>query len=98
VSLFKSKEPRPDFAKSDRVARHSELAKDFFRRVFEVDWAWISDESSLWDFHGDDTNDRFVEKIRGVYGIDVSDISSGNLADIFERIAKGVPTKGPTLD
>jgi hypothetical protein len=29
-----------------------------------------------------------IEKIRHVYGVDVSDISSGKLADIFDRISK----------
>jgi hypothetical protein len=47
----KSELPRPgtnvpiEFAASDRVDQHTELAKDFFRWILEVDWAWISDES-----------------------------------------------------
>jgi len=86
--------PRPgtkvpiQFAASERVGQHSELAKDFIKRILDIDWAWISDESSLWDFHGDQTNQSLTEKIRHIYGIDVSDISSGNLADIFDRISK----------
>jgi hypothetical protein len=86
--------PRPgtkvpiQFAPKDRIDRHPELEKDFVKRVLEIDWAWISDESSLGDFHEDETNKRLNDKIRRVYGVDVSDISSGNLADIFERIAK----------
>jgi hypothetical protein len=93
--------PRPGtkvpivFATSNRVSRHSELAKDFFQRVLEIDWAWISDESSLWDFHGNETNDKFAKKIHRIYGVDISDIPSGNLADIFDRIEKG-STKVPT--
>lgn len=86
--------PRPGakvpikFAATDRTDQHAELAKDFVQRVLEIDWAWISDESSLGDFHEDETNKRLNDKIHRVYGVDVSDISSGNLADIFERIAK----------
>jgi hypothetical protein len=86
--------PRPgtkvpiEFAASERVGQHPELAQDFVRRVLGVDWAWISDESSLWDFHGDETNESLTEKIHQVYGVDVSDISSGNIADIFDRILK----------
>jgi len=86
--------PRPgtkvpiEFAASTRVGQHSELAKDFVKRVLDTDWAWISDESSLWDFHGEETNEGLTEKIRHIYGVDVSDISSGNLADIFDRILK----------
>jgi len=86
--------PRPgtkvpiEFTASERVSQHSELAKDFVKRVLDVDWAWISDESSLWDFHGNETNESLTEKIRQIYSVDVSDISSGNLADIFDRISK----------
>jgi hypothetical protein len=51
--VAKSELPRPgtnvpiELAASKRVAQHPELAKDFFRRILEVEWAWISDESSL---------------------------------------------------
>jgi hypothetical protein len=44
-------------------------------------------KSSLWDFHGDETNDALHAKIKEVYGVDVSDIKSGNLSEILERIA-----------
>ena len=66
---------------------HLDLAQDFIQRVLELDWAWTSDESSLWDFHTEETNDRLNAKIMGIYGVDVSDIKSGNLSEIFERIA-----------
>ena len=85
--------PRPgtkvpiQFAATERVDQHSELAKDFVKRVLDLDWAWISDQSSLWDFHGDETNESLIQKIHHTYGVDVSDISSGNLADIFDRIS-----------
>ena len=86
--------PRPgtkvpiEFAASERVSQHSELAKDFVQRVLGVDWAWISDESSLWDFRENETNQNLTDKIRNIYGVDVSDMSNGNLADIFDRILK----------
>lgn len=85
--------PRPgtkvpiQFASRTRVDRHSELAKDFIQSIFGLEWAWISDESSLSDFHEEESDDALVERIRTKYGVDVSDISSGNLADIFDRIA-----------
>jgi hypothetical protein len=75
-----------EFAASDRLARHAELQEDFVRCVFEVPWAWISDESSLSDFHIEETNAHLVEKIDRIYGVDASDISDGNLAEIFDRI------------
>jgi hypothetical protein len=91
--------PRPGtkvpigFAANGRIRQHSELSEDFVKRILDIEWAWISDESSLWDFHGDETNERLTDKIRSIYGVDVSDISDGNLADIFERIqdSRAVP-------
>jgi hypothetical protein len=37
------------------------------------------DESSLWDFHGDESNEALPTKIKEVYGVDVSDIRSGEI-------------------
>jgi hypothetical protein len=85
--------PRPgtrvpvQFATQERVSAHRELAEDFIRRILELEWAWISDESSLWDFHRDETNDALYAKIQEVYGVDVSDIKSARLSEILERIA-----------
>ena len=85
--------PRPgtsvpiEFAPQERVNRDPELREDFVRRVIGLEWAWISDESSLWDFHTEETNDSMVKKIMDIYGIDISDIESGNVAQILERIA-----------
>jgi hypothetical protein len=85
--------PRPgtrvpvEYVAQDRVTAHPELLHDFTRRVLELDWVWVSDQSSLWDFHDRKNNDEYIERIRRVYGIDVSDIESANLADILDRIA-----------
>ena len=85
--------PRPgtrvpvQFAAQERVSAHPELAEDFVRRVLELEWAWISDESSLWDFHWDETNDALYAKIEEVYGVDASDIKSAKLSEILDRIA-----------
>ncbi len=85
--------PRPgthvpvEFASRRRVDPHSELAEDFIRRVLNLEWAWISDESSLWDFHSSDDNRALITKTEEVYGVDVSDIESANLSEILERIA-----------
>jgi hypothetical protein len=86
--------PRPgirvpvEFASRDRVDMHAELANDFIKRILGLEWAWISDESSLWDFHRDETNEALVSKIKEVYGIDISDIASANLSEILGRIAE----------
>lgn len=84
--------PRPgshvplEFASTENVDAHSELADDFIRRVLELDWAFISDESSLWDFHDEDTNDRLISKIKEVYGVDVSAVKSAKLCEILDLI------------
>ncbi len=84
--------PRPgtrvpiEFAPQHRVNANPELAQDFIHRVLEMDSAWISDESSLWDFHTVETNDTYYAKIKKIYGVDVSDINSARLCEIFERI------------
>jgi len=86
--------PRPgtkvplNFATRSRVDQHAELAKDFIKRVLGIEWAWISDESSLGDFHDEESNDKLVQKIRSTYGVDVANIAGGNLADILDRIAE----------
>lgn len=85
--------PRPgtrvpvQFAAQERVGAHPELAEDFVHRVLELKWAWISDESSLWDFHQDETNDPLISRIKELYDVDVSDIQSARLSEILERIA-----------
>jgi hypothetical protein len=73
--------------RQQRVSAHSELADDFTRRVLNLDWAFISDESSLWDFHHAETNESLIARIKEVYGVDVSDIESAKLSEILERIA-----------
>lgn len=85
--------PRPgshveiEFASRDRIDAHPELTEDFVHRVLNLDWAWISDESSLWDFHCSEDNQTLIAKINEVYGVDVSDIESAKLWQILDRIA-----------
>jgi len=86
--------PRPgvevpiEFAPRERVNAHSELAQDFIHRVLDLPSAWISDNSSLWDFHFEETNEALLAKIQEVYGVDVSDIESAKLCEILKRIAQ----------
>ena len=55
--------------------------------MLNLDWAWVSDESSLWDFHAADDNQALIAKIQEIYGVGVSDIESAKLCEIFKRIA-----------
>jgi hypothetical protein len=75
-----------EFASQERVGVNQDLSEEFIRRILELDWAWISDESSLWDFHTNETNELFYAKIMEVYGVDVSDIESAKLSEILDRI------------
>jgi hypothetical protein len=89
--------PRPgvrvpiEFASQERLSAHAELAEDFIHRILGLESAWISDESSLSNFHFEETNGELVAKIREVYGVDVSDIESGKLWEIFDRIEQAKP-------
>ncbi len=69
-----------------KISGDESLSEDFIQKVLGLDWAWISDESSLWDFHTEQTNDLLIAKIREVYHADVSDIESARLWEILERI------------
>jgi len=87
--------PRPgkglpiEFSTTERINKYSELGRDFLRKILDIDYdnVFISDESSLWDFVLEETLDVEFEKIKIVYGVDVSD-TNGNLLEIFSRIGK----------
>jgi hypothetical protein len=85
--------PRPgtkvpiQFASRKLVDGHKGLAEDFIRRVLQLEWAFISDESSLWDFTVDKSIKGFQDRISLIYGATVHDIESGNIAEILARIA-----------
>jgi hypothetical protein len=91
--------PRPgtrvpiEFASQVLVNTHPGLKQDFIQRVLDLEEAFITDQSSLWDFHVEENNDAPVAKIREVYGVDVSDIESGNLVEILDRIAASRETR-----
>jgi hypothetical protein len=73
--------PRPGvsvpltFASDQRVRRHEMLAKDFFDRIMGVRYeqCFVSDQSSLWDFHEGESNDVLCNRVLHVYGVDISD-------------------------
>jgi hypothetical protein len=76
------------------IEQYEPLANEFFEKILAMNYneCLVTDESSLWDFHSEETNEEYHRKIMEVYGTDVSDIESGNLVRIFERIrAQGQP-------
>jgi hypothetical protein len=86
--------PRPgtkvpiEFASSTDIDQYEHIAARFFEKILEMDYyeCLVTDESSLWDFHSDETNEKLNRKILDVNEVDVSDIENGNLVEIFKRI------------
>jgi hypothetical protein len=87
--------PRPgtgrplEFFSCEGIIKYESMTEDFFQRILNMkleDVLFLSDKSSLFDFHFDDSNNSCYEKIKSIYGVDVSDIKSGNLLEIFQRI------------
>ena len=85
---FKGK--RIEFAPTTDVDMFSEIAEDFMKRIFNFEPGeyLITDEPSLADFTdlGETELSDIQKKIWNVYDLDVSDIGSGNLLEIFTRI------------
>jgi hypothetical protein len=86
--------PRPgsykpiEFASAEKLEGYREIEEDFVRHILDVEWAFLSDESSLWDFSGDDTLAELYGRISNRYGVDVSGIEGANLVAIFDRIRR----------
>jgi len=89
-----NKAPRPgahvplQFAPTDGIEKYSSIACDFFSKILQMDFdvCFVSDESSLWDFPNTDDKERVFEFIEQTYNVDVSNIHTGNLVQIFKRI------------
>jgi hypothetical protein len=79
-----------ELASTTEVDKYEFLTAGFFESILGIDRndCLITDESSLWDFHGERSNEPFQSRILEAYGVDVSDIVDGNLARIFQRIAE----------
>lgn len=85
--------PRPGvrvpivFASTSAINRHKLIARHFFTKILnrDFDQCFISDKSSVWDFP--EADDQIYNRIQQAYGIDVSDIKSGNFVELFERLS-----------
>ena len=88
--------PRPgtsaplQFASADLIQKHEGLAREFLERILNLnpDECFISDESSLWDFHNQETNEAYYNKIALLYDVDVSRVEGAKLGQILETIAR----------
>ena len=81
-----------EFAPTTGIDRVRAISEDFMKKVFglEPEEYLISDESSLYDFTGLDEMELpdVHKRIQEMYNIDVSDIKSGSLLEIFKRILR----------
>lgn len=92
ISNGSFKDKKITFASGKGIDKYYDIAEDFMKKIFDFNPGeyLITDESSLYDFTGLDEmqfND-LQNKTRDVYDLDVSDIKSGNLLEIFMRIHK----------
>ena len=78
------------FAPTNGVDMFSEISEDFMKQIFDFEPAdyLISDEPILSDFTDLEEIglERVHKKIQYIYDVDVSDIKSGNLLEIFTRL------------
>ncbi len=85
---FKGKKIK--FAPTAGVDMFLDISEEFMKKIFDFQPGeyLITDESSLHDFTGLDEMELtdIQRKIQGGFDIDVSDIESGNLLEIFMRI------------
>ena len=92
---FKGK--RVKLAATTGIERFDDVAEEFMLNVFgfEAGEYLITDLSSLHDFVGVDDMEfvDILSRIRDAYGLDVADLASGNLMEIFKRLDEQRPTK-----
>ena len=87
--------PRPGtkvpltFTSNERIKQHEALAAHFLDHILGLRYeeCFISDQSSLWNFHDRESNDFLHKRVAHTYGVDISDLESALMPDILERIA-----------
>lgn len=79
-------------APTSGVAMFQTISEDFMKRILDLDSeeCLITDESSIFDFV-DFTEAELRKRILEAYSLDISEIKSGNLLEIFQRIHKRAP-------
>ena len=93
--------PRPGLraplriAARDRVTALGPLVDEVLATIVGVNptRCLVTDRSSLHDFARGHSVERYFERIREAYGVDVSDIAGVNLAEIVERLAAQRPSR-----
>lgn len=77
-----------EFAAAGRIDANADLVADLMQRVLGMDPGsyFVSDESTLWDFHSEADNMAYAKKILILYRVDISDMNPPFLWAIAERI------------
>lgn len=86
-----------EFAPQFQIEQYDDILIDFIARVVKpimgIEGVMLTDESSLYDLDAEVTEngivhhtEEFLDKIKEVYGIDVSDVENLLFIDIFKRI------------
>ena len=78
--------PKIIFPENQRIDTYPSLRDEFIAEVLRLPWAWVTDESSLWDFHAEHDNTNMLLRIQEIYGVDVSNVHGAKLVDILEKI------------
>lgn len=76
-----------EFAPTSGIDMFQTIAEDFMKRILDLDSeeCLITDESSIYDFV-DFTEAELRRRIQEAYDLDISEIKTGNLLEIFRRI------------
>ena len=89
--------PRPGtqapitFAPATRVEAHGTLRDEFVERILRMNWAFMSDESSLTEFPED--LDEYGRRIMLLYGVDIDQLADRRITTILDAIANR-PARG----
>ena len=86
---FKKIEIAPSF----EIEQSQDFVDEFLKKIFCIDGALVTDESSLYDFDFQIEDlkvvhytQQAIDKIKRVYDVDVSDVEDLNLSKILQRI------------
>jgi len=75
------------FASDKNISKVYEECTDFVKRVFDIDAAFMSDESSLRDFvSSKDELKDVVEKVDKIYGVNIDSISDKPLFEVVRFV------------
>jgi len=78
--------PKIWFASSDQIDRHGEFAYYFVEQIARVRPVFLSDETTLGDFFGDEEVEQAYRKIALLYGIDVREMTYEPLWRVIDAI------------